>query len=214
MKRSFYIGSLIVLIACKSEPNSPGFEYMPDMYRSPAVEAYVDYGQIKDRPREELMNTPSARKPVKGTIPRGFMPYPYPNTDEGYELAGQNLVNPLVINDKNLAEGKELFRIFCSHCHGIKGDGKGSIQHPAYGAVPAFTDTVKNRRNGRSMMELKAGHIYHVITYGLNAMGPHASQILPEERWKIIMYIQAEIQGKKNMMLANSGENIVTENNK
>ena len=35
----------ILLTACVTDPNSPGVEYMPDMYRSPAVEAYVDYGQ-------------------------------------------------------------------------------------------------------------------------------------------------------------------------
>ena len=45
-----------------------------------------------------------------------------------------------------------------------------------------------------SMNELKEGHIYHTITYGLNAMGPHASQISSEERWKIVHYIKEELQ--------------------
>ena len=35
---------MAVLTGCVTDPNSPGLEYMPDMYRSPAVEAYVDYG--------------------------------------------------------------------------------------------------------------------------------------------------------------------------
>lgn len=197
MKNIFY-GTVVVvtMISCKSESNSPGFEYMPDMYRSPSVEAYVDYGQIRDRYHSKINNTISAREPVKGSVPRGYMPYPYPNTNEGYELAGQQLLNPFAGDLQSVEKGKELYRIFCSHCHGAKGDGKGTLQHPAYGAVPGFTDTLKARRNGRSMMDLKAGHIYHVITYGLNAMGPHASQITPEERWHIINYIQKEIQGK------------------
>ena len=32
------------------------------------------------------------------------------------------------------------------------------------------------------------------ITYGVNAMGPHASQITEEERWKIVYYIQEKLQ--------------------
>ena len=33
-------------------------------------------------------------KPVKGTVARGYLPYAYPNTPEGYEQAGLNLHNP------------------------------------------------------------------------------------------------------------------------
>ena len=35
----------MMFASCVNDPNSPGLEYMPDMYRSPAVEAYVDYGE-------------------------------------------------------------------------------------------------------------------------------------------------------------------------
>ena len=38
-------GLVLLLASCGGEKDSPGIEYMPDMYRSPAVEAYVDYGQ-------------------------------------------------------------------------------------------------------------------------------------------------------------------------
>jgi len=44
------------------------------------------------------------------------------------------------------------------------------------------------------MCDLKAGHIFHTITFGLNAMGPHATQINEEERWKIVLYVQEELQ--------------------
>ena len=42
------------MTACVTDPNSPGLEYMPDMYRSPAVEAYVDYGQEPYEVGEEV----------------------------------------------------------------------------------------------------------------------------------------------------------------
>ena len=63
----------LVMASCTSDPNSPGIEYMPDMYRSPAVEAYVDYGEDPYYVTEEYAsasqrNTMSARVPAPGTI--------------------------------------------------------------------------------------------------------------------------------------------------
>jgi hypothetical protein len=34
------------------------------------------------------------------------------------------------------------------------------------------------------------GHIWHTITFGRNRMWPHASQINPDDRWKIVLYVQ------------------------
>ena len=65
--------------ACQSDPNSPGVEYMPDMYRSPSFETYGE-NEISGN---KIM---SARIPATNTIARGSdnLPYPYPNTFEGY----------------------------------------------------------------------------------------------------------------------------------
>ena len=63
----------ITLSSCSKHPDSPGYEYMPDMYRSQAIEAYVDYGMVTDEERdttaERLKNTQSARIPAEGSIP-------------------------------------------------------------------------------------------------------------------------------------------------
>jgi cytochrome c len=159
---------------------------MPDMYRSPAIETYVDY---------EYPDSMSARLPVENTIPRGYNPYPFTNTTEGYEESGQKMVLPFKVTEDMLAKGGTLYASFCSHCHGPKGQGEGSINHPAYSAVPSYTDENKTRRGGRSMSELAPGHIYHTIMYGLNAMGPHSAQLLEKERWLIVAYVQ-KLQGK------------------
>lgn len=37
---------------------------------------------------------------------------------------------------------------------------------------------------------IEVGRMYHTITYGKGAMGSHASQVTPEERWKMIHYIK------------------------
>ena len=65
----------------------PGYEYMPNMYRSPSYETYSENPLFK--------NNSTAREPVEGTIPRGFSPFEYENTLEDYLRAGLELVNPL-----------------------------------------------------------------------------------------------------------------------
>lgn len=179
--------TVALVVACN--PEGPGVEYMPDMYRSPSIEPYVD--------NDEYGNTDSmsVRKPVEGTIPRGYQPMAYDGSEEGLKLAIEHLKNPVELNEKTLAEGKELYGMFCTHCHGAKGDGKGSIKHAVYGAIPAYSDGTQTRRQGYTMNQLTEGHIFHTITYGLNAMGPHASQLSAEERWKIVHYVET-LQGK------------------
>ena len=101
----------------------------------------------------------------------------------------------------NLQNGKQLYEMMCSHCHAKDGSGLGSINeddHPAYSTIPSYQDDKKIRRSGGTMKELKEGHIFHAITYGLNAMGPHASQITEEERWKIVYYIKESLQKTEN----------------
>lgn len=174
----------LIFVAC-GDPQSPGVEYMPDMYRSPAIEAYVDYN---------YPDSLSARQSPENSIPRGYKPYPYENSMEGFELAGTNLVSPLNITEKTIAEGKELYSSFCAHCHGKKGEGDGTITNAIYGAVPSYKGDTPNRRGERSMKDLKEGHIYHTIMYGLNAMGPHSHLIREQDRWKIVAYVQT-LQG-------------------
>ena len=173
-----------VLTSCE-DPQSPGVEYMPDMYRSPAIEVYVDY---------EFPDSATSLQTPENSIPRGYLPYPYPNTNEGYEMAGEQLSNPHKVNEQMIKEGQKLYTSYCAHCHGAKGKGNGSIQNAIYGAVPSYSDQTPNRRGNRSMSELKEGHIYHTIMFGLNAMGPHSSLIREQDRWKIVAYVQT-LQG-------------------
>lgn len=167
-----------------------GYEYMPNMYRSPSFETYGKNHIFKD--------SLNARKPVEGTIARGYLKtFNYDATLEGYLLAGKKAINPIESNADNIKEGEALYAMFCKHCHGANGAGGGSITHPIYSAIPYYNDNKQIRRSGGPMSELKAGHLFHAITYGLNAMGPHAAQLTETERWKIVLYVQ-ELQQYNN----------------
>jgi mono/diheme cytochrome c family protein len=183
------IAASFMLQSCGAEGDHPGYEYMPNMYRSASYDTYSENPVFE--------NGITSQYNVKGTIPRGFAPFEYSNTLEDYLRSGKELKNPLSTNTKLVTEGKELYEMFCAHCHGDKGMGKGSLNHPVYSAVPSYSDAVSPRRSGATMSELSDGEIFHTITYGLNAMGPHASQLSHEERWKIVLYVH-ELQKGSN----------------
>ena len=179
-----FISGVIFLSSCGGD-SSPGYEFMPNMYRSPSLETYG----------ENAITGMNALMPVEGTVARGHLStFNYDGTLEGYLAAGNSAVNPVENNEKNRKDGKALYGMFCEHCHGATGAGDGTITHAIYSAVPHYNDGKLNRRAGVPMNKLKAGHIFHAITYGLNAMGPHATQINEEERWKITLYVQEELQ--------------------
>ncbi len=186
---------VLTMASCGGDPNSPGVEYMPDMYRSPAIEAYVDFGQDPYIFTEELAKQQrerqSARLPVKGTIPFSMdadkaqfnMPYDYPNTTEGYEAAGANLKSPIAMTEATVEQGKVIYTKFCLHCHGEKGEGDGGVvKNGNYPVPPSYTGPLK---------DLPEGKIFHSLVYGKNvAMGSHASQLNKEERWLVTQYVK------------------------
>jgi mono/diheme cytochrome c family protein len=128
-------------------------------------------------------------QPVDATIPRDYTFFNYPASNEGYEAAGRDLINPLQKNEANLADGKYLYENFCMQCHGESGEGDGSlIATGKFPPPPSYIAGVSSR--GGQVYDLSDGKIFHTITYGINLMGSHASQVNPEERWKITMYVR------------------------
>jgi mono/diheme cytochrome c family protein len=142
------------------------------MYHSLSYESYSENPVFKD--------SLSAQKPVIGTVARGKIPYGFENTEADFALAKQNLYSPLEKNAENLAQGKYLFEIYCATCHGFKGDGQGVLaQREKFLGIPSYKDR-----------EITDGGVYHVIMYGRNLMGSHASQLRENERWQIVQYVQ------------------------
>lgn len=186
---------LLMLSACNSDPLSPGIEYMPDMYRSPALEEYVDYGEIKDRINDSLAVLMSARLPVEGTVPYSSdpdgaqfnFPYPYENTPEDYERAGADLKNPIEFTEDVYLEAQAKYEIFCTHCHGETGNGQGIlVTNGKFAAPPAY----------QGIAGLTEGKMFHTLMYGKGNMGSHAGQLSRVDRWKLVHYVQTLIDEK------------------
>jgi len=183
------LASAVVFSAC-SDKQSTGLEYARNMYDPIAYNP--------DQPNNNFANGQTAQTPPKNTAPIGFIEDDiYPNTKDGYEAAGVSLVNSLQLDEKNLLEGKHLYNVMCGPCHGPEGDGQGHlVKIEKYSGVPSFHDPEKASSRGGLMKDLSAGKIYHTIKYGVNMMGSYASQLTPDERWKVVMYVQELQKGK------------------
>ncbi len=180
---AIYGVAVIGLMSCsKNDPNSPGVEYMPDMYRSPSLE--TNLFNVVENEDGTFDTIPSNLLPVEGTISRGNVPYALPNTYEGYKAAA-DLIMMLEKTDANMAEGKRLYGIYCSPCHGKNGEGDGKVGDKLPGPPPSYKTVLK---------DLPAGQIFHSVTYGKGLMGSHSSQLSQEERWQVVMYVQ-KLQG-------------------
>ena len=182
------VGAML-LSSCGNDPNSPGKEFAPNMY-TPV--GYEPYRQIEKNP----LNPQGSNLwlPVEGTVARrnhktsfgvgdstsrDLMIYNIPS--DSVEIASRVLKNPIPKTDAVLAEGQVLYQRYCQHCHGASGAGDGKVG-ATYKGVPNYSSD--------AMKSLSEGHIFHVITFGKARMWPHGSQVNPEERWKIVHYVQ------------------------
>lgn len=201
--------STLILGSCTADPNSSGLEYMPDMYRSPAIEPYVDYGEIRGRENTAAKMKMSAMTPPANSVPyygtdsatvslmlpyfrkanvafketHGMYGVSLSTADE-YTLAAADL-NPYKLTAENaeamFKKGKDLYAANCMHCHGEKGDGNGPmVTSGAYAGVPNYADKAT----------LADGQLFYSIYYGKGAMGSHASLLNKKEIWTLVHYVR------------------------
>jgi mono/diheme cytochrome c family protein len=175
--KTVLLGFLFVsLYACNRDRNNPGWDYFPDMFYSTAYETNSMNPNFEDRM--------TMRVPVPGTVPRDFIPFEYTNNPLSRIKAGNELINPVLKSPETILHGNAVYTTFCIGCHGITGEGDGRLF--TSGLYPLKPLSI----SGEAAAKLKDGEIYHTITLGIRSMGAHGSQIRPEDRWKLIIYIR------------------------
>ena len=125
----------------------------------------------------------SERPPVEGTIARGQLradTYFY----SGKTGSAPGDYMPFPVTKEVLDRGRERFNIYCAPCHSRLGDGNGFIPSRGFARKPPSLHIER-------LQKAPLGYFYDVITNGFGIMPDYASQIPPEDRWKIVAYIRA-----------------------
>ena len=125
----------------------------------------------------------SARPLVEGTVARGQL------REDTYFYTGKNGstpgdVMPFPVTKEVLERGQERYNIYCAPCHSRVGDGNGFIPSRGFTRVPPSYHIPR-------LQKAPVGYFFDVITNGFGIMPDYASQISPEDRWKIVAYIRA-----------------------
>lgn len=196
-----------MLTACeRAGKNQTGRIYMPDMTYSNAYEAY-SASEITTPEGNKM----SAREPVAGTIPYNYIPHDpaiknnsgklmsyviknhfshdIEKQDAERERAATEIQDPLEQSAENLANGKRLYEINCTPCHGEKGEGNGQLIELPGGGDGPFTSRPQPYKT--LLPPLKDGSIFYSVSYGKNMMGGYGFQLTVNERWQIIHYIKS-----------------------
>ena len=127
----------------------------------------------------------SARPPVEGTVARGELradSYYYTGLLPGTNTPGDYM--PFPVNEQVLTRGRERFNIYCSPCHSRLGDGNGIVPSRGFARKPPSFHIDRLRK-------APLGYFFDVMTRGFGIMPDYASQISPEDRWKIAGYVRA-----------------------
>jgi hypothetical protein len=119
----------------------------------------------------------SERPLVENTVAHGAI------ADDELFVPKDSNAFPLSLNRELLDRGEERYKIFCTPCHGLQGDGHGMVAMRGMKPPPSFhQDRLRQEPNG---------YIYDVVTNGFGAMYGYSAQIPPRDRWAIIAYVRA-----------------------
>lgn len=132
---------------------------------------------MKNQPRDDRMGSatlwphgPARQAPPAGTI------------SEADVADAQALAHPPPLTAALLDRGQQRYQIYCSVCHGDRGDGDGVVVQHGFPAPPSYHTA-----------RLKAApprYIVDVITHGYGVMYSYADRVAPADRWAIAAYVK------------------------
>jgi mono/diheme cytochrome c family protein len=102
--------------------------------------------------------------------------------------AGEKLRNPIEQTSAALENGKKLYNVYCTLCHGDNAKGSGPV---AGKFIPPPDLTLEVFR------ERPDGFVYQTITDGGPLMPGQGDSLQPQERWEIVLYLRRLQGGEK-----------------
>jgi len=136
--------------------------------------------QPKERPlwpSDFFTDGRSARPLVENTVARGSV------LEDEMVIAKESNAFPWPLTLELLERGENRYKIFCSPCHGLQGDGNGMVAMRGMKHPPSYHQD--------RLRQVPNGYIYDVITNGFGAMLGYSAQVAAGDRWAIVAYVRA-----------------------
>ena len=119
----------------------------------------------------------SARPLVENTVARGSV------LEDELMVSKDSNAFPLPLSLELLERGENRYKVFCSPCHGLQGDGNGMVAMRGMKHPPSYHQD--------RLRQVPNGYIFDVITNGFGAMFGYSAQVPPRDRWAIVAYVRA-----------------------
>ncbi|HEY6126731.1 MAG TPA: cytochrome c [Candidatus Acidoferrum sp.] len=136
--------------------------------------------QPKNRPlspSEFFRDGRSERPLLENTVAHGAV------DNDVYNVPKEYAGFPVPVDEKFLLRGEDRYKVFCTPCHGLQGDGNGMIAMRGMKHPPSYhIDRLRQAPNG---------YFYDVISNGFGAMYSYSTRIPPRDRWAIVAYVRA-----------------------
>jgi mono/diheme cytochrome c family protein len=139
-----------------------------------------DYARMKEQEAIQTYGEEIPQMPEKTIPTRGGLQV-LKETDP------EKLKNPLPPDPLCLQRGKEGYANYCTMCHGLKGDGKGTVGQSFY-PLPADLKALPVQRKSD-------GRLFFILTFGSGRHPALGFMLTEEERWAIIHYVRSLKKG-------------------
>ena len=98
-------------------------------------------------------------------------------------VSAKMLKNPVPGTPKNLAAGKDSYKLNCAPCHGDNGDGEGLMGSSLDPRATNFTDA-------KLMRVQTDGQLFWKLNEGRMPMPAFKDQLNETERWQLVDYVR------------------------
>jgi mono/diheme cytochrome c family protein len=102
--------------------------------------------------------------------------------------AGKQLHNPVKSTLASVENGKLLFHIYCSPCHGAEAKGDGPVGKKFVSPTDLTLEVSRNRPDG---------YIFATIREGGSTMPSQADGLSPKETWDVVNYLRSLQKNKR-----------------
>lgn len=159
--------------------------WFTDFKRQPAIEPWEPMSQNDADSLTPPRAAPLHSVPLSGVPPASYaISYSrFPATIDSFSV----IPNPIAVDERSVANGRLEYQINCSMCHGMSGNGLGTLVKYGF-AIGLTSGTALTRTDG---------YIWGMIRNGRGIM-PSYNRVNQMDRWDIVNYVRA-LQGRTSI---------------